>query len=333
LDIIFAVLETSAQHHTDLSTKYPFLRSHVFFGLDQVTPENVEKMVPQYFTFLQNLYVNKGITEVEVGRFFKGCFMDSEFSQEMLSLGKVPMKFYMSKHTTLPKLTDVVVNDIPVQHVNVIKQVSTIWVGKQCGEYDFCMFFENFLIKGEIKITTVGKQISLSGKSGDTFSSEMKKAVTGPTAVKERKIGFLFVTNGKMTEKKAESIVKPCGMFVNSQRWKSTFTDALWFFTYVNDNDGEDIDDEEEQEEGEQEEQEQEQEDEQAEEDEEVQKPASKLTTTGKRRRNSDDEGEDQPKKKKQKKDEGPPYTCPYCKKEYEKRYDYYEAHVNGHEL
>jgi len=296
-------------------------------------------MVPEYFTFLQNLYVNKGITEVEVGVFFNGCFMNKELSRQKLSLGKVPMNFYMSKHTKLSDLTDVIVNDIPAQHINVIKQVSTVWVGKKCDEYDFCMFFENFLIKGEIKITTVGNH--LSGESKNTFSSEMNTAIIGPTTIKERKMGFLFVTNGKMTENNAKSVVKPCGMFVNSKRWDSTFTDALWFFTYANDND-EEAEEEEEAEEAE--------DDERDEEEAEstssmgraksfIQKPPKSVTTTttaGKRHHDSDDdehtEDEDQPKKKKHKKDEGPPYICPYCNKEYEKRYDFYEAHVKGHE-
>jgi len=57
---------------------------------------------------------------------------------------------------------------------------------------------------------------------------------------------------------------------------------------------------------------------------------ASGKRATGASNDSDDDEDDNQPPKKKQRKDEGPPYTCPYCDKVYEKRYGDYDSQVTN---
>jgi len=157
--------------------------------------------------------------------------MSEDLQNQKLNLGNLGMKFYQSHHEKIhDTLTQVKVRDIQQeQSINVTTTPATIYIGKNCEEYDFCMFFLNFLVKGEVKCKTTAGQIALKGNSDSAFEHEKKKAINGKTTIKGRKQCFLMVTNARMTEKGAPEVVNPDGMFVNAQRWIDTFTELFWW--------------------------------------------------------------------------------------------------------
>jgi len=157
--------------------------------------------------------------------------MNKELAGKKLQLGSSRMKYWEA--VKIKDLPWVLIHDLPNHKVNVRKNPTTVWVGKKCSDYAFCIFFPNATVKGEIKSTTIKKtQIALTGKSSNTFEQERKRAIDdGIINIDGRSSFFLFATNANMTEnnEKIENVVKADSMFVNSSRWESTFTYLFWF--------------------------------------------------------------------------------------------------------
>jgi len=161
--------------------------------------------------------------------------MSPTLSATQFDLGEEPIQFFRTVHTTIQNLEQVKVHGFPPHQINLNKKAASLWIGKDNSENDFCIFFPGILIKGEVKVTTVGQQISLTGKSADTFETEMKNALEGPTKPKNKSVVFLFVTNGKMTNKEA-SITKAVGdqgILLNASVWVEAFTQTFWFLQSV----------------------------------------------------------------------------------------------------
>jgi hypothetical protein len=234
LELNFAVLNRSVQSHALLKVKYPFLHK-IAFDVNQVTPEKIEQFVPEYFGFLQNLYCHQKVDRVSFQDFFRGCFMSPTLAATRFDLGKEPIEFFRTVHTTIEDLSKVKVHGLPPRDIDLTKKAASVWIGKDNSENDFCIFFPDLLVKGEVKVTTVGKQISLTGKSADTFETEMKNALNGPTKPENKGMVFFFVTNGNMTNNKAniEKAVGDRGILLNASVWVEAFTQTFWFLQSV----------------------------------------------------------------------------------------------------
>jgi len=228
ITVPFVLIDKSVTQ--ELQDKYPFLKFANF--TQHLGPLDFERFVPQFFTFKQNLFVCQKIHKTTFGNFFSGCYMNQKLAGTTLDLGTKMMKYEESVHTDIhKKLPQVKIRDLPNRDINVQTTPTTVWVGKNCKEFDFCMFFKNATVKGEIKSTSRNAQIALGGNSKNSFEQERKRAMLGPVKIHGRPPFFLFVTNAIMTEnkKKIVDVVKNDSMLVNSTRWENTFTSLFWF--------------------------------------------------------------------------------------------------------
>jgi hypothetical protein len=117
--------------------------------------------------------------------------------------------------------------------IDILKESVALHIGKSDPHQDAVLSFPacDVMIQAETKFTEVQKQTSFSGDSKGTFQHEQEMALLSPCKLKNTY--FLFITNGYMTEKEKESIVKEKSMFVNQQRWTEAFSPMFDFIKDV----------------------------------------------------------------------------------------------------
>ena len=117
--------------------------------------------------------------------------------------------------------------------MDIFKRSVALHIGKSDPHQDAVLTLPecDVAVQIETKFTEGQKQISFSGESKSTFHHEQEMALLSPCKLKNTY--FIFITNGYMTEKDKESIVKEKSMFVNRQRWSETFSPLFDFIKDV----------------------------------------------------------------------------------------------------
>jgi hypothetical protein len=211
------------------SSEWEPLKNYISRGIKgEIHPVDLELFPCYFYAFKIHLYQNLGITSMTMREFFRGAYMHQKAFAHILVFTH-PMSVFESSKSQVNDITQVDVRTMP-DLLDMSKRNVALHIGKHNIYYDFLMSLSecSTLIRGESKFSGSGGTVVFSGpKTENSFAAEQQKALNSPCELNRNY--FLFITNAKMAEIDAKSVVMEESMFINRERWVEAFSPIFAF--------------------------------------------------------------------------------------------------------